>query len=197
MAQQTYYPVVGIGASAGGLEAMSRLFDAEPALHGMALLIVQHLDPKAESHLVDLLSRRTSLTVQSAQDGLEIQPDHVYVCVPNRDLVVEDGRLRLLDPDAERSQRRPIDRLFESLAAAYGDLAVAVILSGAASDGSRGISAIKSAGGVVIVQDPETAEFDGMPRSAVNTALADLVLPVEKISAVLGQLAQAKEESAY
>jgi len=189
MKQQTHYPVVGIGASAGGLEAMSRLLDAEPTLHGMALLIVQHLDPKGESHLVDLLSRHTSLTVQSAQDGLEIQPDHVYVCVPNRDLVVESGRLRLLDPDAERSHRRPIDRLFDSLAAAYGDLAVVVILSGAASDGSRGISAIKSAGGMVIVQDPETAEFDGMPRSAVNTGLADLVLPVEKISEVLGQLA--------
>ena len=97
--------------------------------------------------------------------------------------------MRLLDPDAERSQRRPIDRLFDSLAAAYGDLAVAVILSGTASDGSRGIAAIKSAGGMVIVQDPETAEFDGMPRSAVNTGLADLVLPIEKISEVLGQLA--------
>ena len=170
MAQQTYYPVVGIGASAGGLEAMSRLFDAEPALHGMALLIVQHLDPKAESHLVDLLSRRTSLTVQSAQDGLEIQPDHVYVCVPNRDLVVEDGRLRLLDPDAERSQRRPIDRLFDSLAAAYGDLAVAVVLSGAAS--AKDSIALSSApfralrahppGGSQIV--PDRAETQGYVR---------------------------------
>ena len=189
MKQQTPYPVIGIGASAGGLEAISTLLDVEPAFHGMALLIVQHLDPKGESHLVDLLSRHTSLTVESAQDGLEIQPDHVYVCVPNRDLVVENGRLRLVDTNAERSQRRPIDRLFDSLAAAYGDLAVAVILTGAASDGSRGISAIKSAGGMVIVQDPETAEFDGMPRSAVNTGLADVVLPVEKISEVLGQLA--------
>ena len=189
MKQHTPYPVIGIGASAGGLEAISTLLDVEPALHGMALLIVQHLDPKGESHLVDLLSRHTSLTVQPARDGREIQPDHVYVCIPNRDLVVENGRLRLLDPDAERSQRRPIDRLFDSLAAAYGDLAVAVILSGTASDGSRGIAAIKSAGGVVIVQDPETAEFDGMPRSSINTGLADLVLPVEKISEVLGQLA--------
>ncbi len=189
MKQQTTFPVVGIGASAGGLEAMSTLLDEKPELSGMALLIVQHLDPNRESHLVDLLSRHTSLTVESAQDGLEVQPDHVYICVPNRDLVVENGRLRLIDTDAERSQRRPIDRLFDSLAAAYGDLAVAVILTGAASDGSRGISAIKSAGGLVIVQDPETAEFDGMPRSAVATGLADVVLPVEKISEVLGQLA--------
>jgi two-component system CheB/CheR fusion protein len=181
--------VVGIGASAGGLEAMSALFDAKPTLGGMALVVVQHLDPKGESHLVDLLSRHTALTVRPAQDGLEIKPDHVYVCVPNRDLVVGEGRLRLLDPEAERSQRRPIDRFFDSLASAYGDRAIAVVLSGTASDGSRGISAIKSVGGMVIVQDPETAEFDGMPRSAINTGLVDLVLPIENMPAVLGRLA--------
>jgi len=183
------YPVVGIGASAGGLGAMIALFDAEPALHGMALVIVQHLDPKSESHLVALLARHTSLTVRPARDGLEMAPDHVYVCVPNRDLVVREGRLRLLDPETERSQRHPIDRFFDSPALAYGDRGIAVILSGAASDGSRGISAIKSAGGMVIAQDPETAEFDGMPRSAIQTGLVDLVLPVEKIPEVLGRLA--------
>ncbi len=183
------YPVVGIGASAGGLEAMTALFDAESALDGMALVIVQHLDPKSESHLVPLLTQHTSLTVRPAQDGLEIEPDHVYVCVPNRDLVVRDGRLRLLDPETERSLRRPIDRFFESLASAYGDRAIAVVLSGAASDGSRGISEIKSAGGMVIVQDPQTAEFDGMPSSAIHTGLVDLVLPAEKIPEVLVRLA--------
>lgn len=181
--------MVGIGASAGGLEAMSSLFDAKPPLQGMALVIVQHLDPKGESHLVDLLSRHTSLTVGPAQDGQAIRPNHVYVCVPNRDVVLSDGHLRLLDPELERSHRRPIDRFFESLASAYGDRAIAVILSGTASDGSRGISAIKSAGGMVIVQAPETAQFDGMPRSAINTGLVDLVLPVEKMAEVLKRLA--------
>lgn len=197
MEQQNYYPVIGIGASAGGLEVLSTLLDVEPPLQGVTLLIVQHLDPKAESHLADLLSKHTEFTVQSAEDGSEILPDHVYVCVPNREMIVENGRLRLLEPDAERNQRRPIDRLFESLAVAYGDLAVAVILSGAASDGSRGISAIKTAGGMVIVQDPETAEFDSMPRSAVSTGLVDLVLPVEKISEVLGKLASHPREQVF
>ena len=189
------YPVVGIGASAGGLEAMTVLFDSESALDGMALVIVQHLDPKSESHLVALLAKHTSLTVRPAEDGLEIEPNHVYVCVPNRDLVVQDGRLGLLDPETERRQRYPIDRCFESLASAYGDRATAVILSGTASDGSRGISAIKAAGGMVIVQDPQTAEFDGMPSSAIHTGLVDLVLPAEKIAEVLVRLATHPFES--
>ncbi len=183
------FPIVGIGASAGGLDAMTALFDAGPSLAGMAFIIVQHLDPKGDSHLVDLLSRHTSLKVRSAEDGLTIKPNHVYVCIPNRDLVVKDGYLRLLETDAERSQRRPIDRLYDSMASAYGDHAIAMILSGTASDGSRGISAIKSAGGMVMVQDPETAEYDGMPRNAISTALVDLVLPIEQMPEVLQRLA--------
>lgn len=193
--EQQTYPVVGIGASAGGLEAMIALFEAEPTLGGMALVVVQHLDPKGESHLVELLSRHTSLTVKPAADGLQIKPDHVYVCVPNHDVVVSNGRLRLLNTEAERSQRRPIDRFFDSLASEYGDRAIAVILSGTASDGSRGISAIKSAGGMVLVQDPETAEFDGMPRSAINTGLVDLVLPIEKMPEVLDRLTTNSHEN--
>ncbi len=188
MIESQAYPVVGIGASAGGLAAMSALFDAKPTLEAMAFVIVQHLDPKGESHLVNLLSRHTSLTVRPAKDGLAIEPGHVYVCVPNRDLVVSSGRLRLVDPEAERSQRRPIDRFFDSLASGYGDRAVAVILSGTAMDGSRGIAAIKAAGGMVIAQAPETAEFDGMPRSAISTGLVDLVLPVDQIVHTLARL---------
>ncbi|HUE74503.1 MAG TPA: chemotaxis protein CheB [Pirellulaceae bacterium] len=188
MIEPQAYPVVGIGASAGGLAAMSTLFDAKPTLEAMAFIIVQHLDPKGESHLVDLLARHTSLTVRPAQDGLAIEAGHIYVCVPNRDLVVSSGRLRLVDPKAERSQRRPIDRFFDSLASAYGDRAVAVILSGTAMDGSRGIVAVKAAGGTVIAQTPETAEFDGMPRSAISTSLVDLVLPVDKIAQALARL---------
>jgi two-component system CheB/CheR fusion protein len=180
--------VVGIGASAGGLAAMSTLFDAAPTLESLAFIIVQHLDPKGESHLVELLARHTPLAVGPARDGRAIEPGHIYVCVPNRDLVVSGGRLRLVDPETERSQRRPIDRFFDSLAAAYGDRAVAVILSGTAMDGSRGIAAVKAAGGTVIAQAPETAEFDGMPRSAISTGLVDLVLPVEKIARALASL---------
>lgn len=167
---------------------MIAFFDAGPSLEGMAFIIVQHMDPKGESHLVDLLSRHTSLKVRPAQDGLAIEPNHVYVCIPNRDLVVKDGHLRLLDTEAERNQRRPIDRLYDSMAAEYGDCAIAVILSGTAADGSRGISAIKTEGGMVIVQAPETAEFDGMPRNAISTGLVDLVLPMTEIPAVLQRL---------
>ncbi len=195
MKDDTGYPVVGIGASAGGLEAMTALFDAESTLDGMAMLIVQHLDPTSESHLVALLSKHTSLTIRPAEEGLEIEPNHVYVCVPNRDLVVRGGRLRLLDPETERSQRRPIDRLYESLASEYGDRAIAVILSGTASDGSRGIAAIKAAGGLVIVQNPQSAEFDGMPNSAIQTGSVDLVLPVAKIPEMLRRLATNPIES--
>ncbi|MCC6907130.1 MAG: PAS domain-containing protein [Phycisphaerales bacterium] len=165
------------------------LFDAGSSLEGMAFIVVQHLDPKSESHLVDLLSRHTSLRVRPAQDGLAIEPNHVYVCIPNRDLVVKDGHLRLLDTEAERSQRRPIDRLYDSMASEYGDCAIAIILSGTASDGSRGISAIKTEGGMVIVQDPETAEYDGMPRNAISTGLVDLVLPIAEMPEVLQRLA--------
>jgi two-component system, chemotaxis family, CheB/CheR fusion protein len=167
---------------------MSAFFDAAEHLRGVAFVIVQHLDPKGESHLVELLSKHTPLTVRPAADGMLVQPDHVYICVPDRDLVVADGTLRLLDPETERSNRRPIDRLFDALASECGDRAIAVVLSGAASDGSRGISAVKAAGGMVIVQDPETAEFDGMPRNAIATGLADLILPIEEMPAVIERL---------
>jgi two-component system, chemotaxis family, CheB/CheR fusion protein len=195
MIEARAFPVVGIGTSAGGLAAMTDLFDANPTLEGMAFVIVQHLDPKGESHLVELLSRHTPLKVRPAQDGLAIERDHVYVCVPDRDVVISNGCLRLLAPETERSQRRPIDRFFDSLACTYGDRAIAVILSGTAADGSRGISAIKSAGGMVMVQDPDTAEFDGMPRSAVGTGLVDLVLPIAQMPEVLQRLATHPHEN--
>lgn len=176
---------------------MHALLDALPTLDDMALVIVQHLDPKGGSHLVELLSRHTSLTVTPAQDGMKIEPGHVYVCIPNRDLVVRDGHLRLIDPEVERSQRYPIDRFFDSLATAYGDRAIAVVLSGTASDGSHGISTIKAAGGTVIVQDPKSAEFDGMPRSAISTGQVDLVLPITEIPEMLGRLAKQANSRAH
>jgi len=169
---------------------MTTLLSATPPLRGCAIIVVQHLDPKGESHLVELLAKHTSLTVQPAADGTKVQSDHVYVCVPNRDVVVSEGHLRLLDPETERSHRRPIDRLFDSLASDYGERAIAIILSGAASDGSRGISAIKAAGGMVMVQDPDTAKFDSMPRNAVNTGLTDLVLPIDQMPNILERLAK-------
>jgi len=187
--RQRAFPVVGIGASAGGLEAMNRFFDAATTLEGSAFVVVQHLDPKGESHLADLLSRHTALRVAAAKDGTAIEPGHVYVCVPNHELVVRDGRLRLLDPELERSQRRPIDRLFDSLATEYGERAVAIILSGTAADGSRGISSIKAEGGTVLVQEPSSAEFDGMPNSAIGTGLVDLVLPIGEMPDAIGRMA--------
>jgi two-component system, chemotaxis family, CheB/CheR fusion protein len=184
------YPIVGIGASAGGLDAIRAVLDAVPAQSGLAFILVQHQDPAGESHLAELLSAHSAIHVAPAEDGLAIEPDHVYVSVPSRDIVVEDGHLRLLKQPKERRLRRPIDRLFESLAAAHGDRAVAVILSGTAADGSHGLRAIKGRGGLVIAQEPATAAYDGMPRSAIATGLVDLVLPPERIATVLLRFAK-------
>ncbi|MGI9014696.1 MAG: CheR family methyltransferase, partial [Phycisphaerales bacterium] len=129
--------------------------------------------------------------------GLQIKPNHIYVCIPNRDVVVKDGHVRLLDIETERNQRRPIDRLYDSMASAYGDRAIAVILSGTAADGSHGISAIKTAGGMVIVQAPDTAEFDDMPRNAIKTGLADLVLPISEMPEVLQRLANTPSKDGH
>jgi two-component system CheB/CheR fusion protein len=179
------FPVVGIGASAGGLDACRKLAAALPASSGMAFILVQHLDPTHESMMVDLLAGHTTMPVLQASDGMPIDRDHLYVIPPGAYLSVADGALRLSQPQARHGARLPFDYLLHSLAEWYGPRAICVILSGSGADGSLGLKAVKSGGGLVIVQDPEEAAYDGMPRSAIETGAVDRVLPIAKIPGAL------------
>ena len=173
--------VVGIGASAGGLEACRKFVDALPARNGMAFILVQHLDPTHESMMVDLLGGHTSMNVRQATDGMLIERDHLYVIPPGTYLSVSDGALRISQPQARHGARLPFDFLLHSLAEEYDARAVCVVLSGTGADGSLGLKAVKEKCGLIIAQDPDEAGYDGMPRSAIATGAVDLVLPVAKI----------------
>ncbi len=180
--------VVGIGASAGGLEAFSRLLAALPNDTGMAFVLVQHLDPNHESVLTELLSRTTSLPVLEIKDGLSVKANSVYVIPPNTDLAIGNGVLQLSSRTAGRGQHRPIDDFLSSLAQDRGHRAIGVILSGTASDGTLGLEAIKGEGGITFAQDEASAKFDSMPHSAVAAGVVDFVLPPEGIAAELVRL---------
>ncbi len=182
--------VVGIGASAGGLDACRKLIDALPADSGMAFIIVQHLDPNHESMLVDLLGGHTAMPVRQATDGMPIERGHIYVIPPGSFLSAKSGTLHLTQPQARHGARLPFDFLLHSLAEAYGDRAACIILSGTGTDGTLGLKAVKEKGGLVIAQDPDEASYDGMPRSAIATKAVDLVLPVAKIPAALVNFVQ-------
>jgi two-component system, chemotaxis family, CheB/CheR fusion protein len=177
------FPVVGIGASAGGLAALEAFFSGMPPDRhpGMAFVLVQHLAPDHESVLAELIGRQTRMEVLQAEDGMQLRPDCVYVIPPNRDMSLSDGRLHLTKPDAPRGQRLPIDFFFRSLARDQQARAICVILSGTASDGTLGLRMIKGEGGMAMVQDPETTAYSGMPRSAIETGLVDFVLPPEEM----------------
>jgi two-component system, chemotaxis family, CheB/CheR fusion protein len=177
--------VVGIGASAGGLEACRKFVDALPADTGMVFILVQHLDPTHESMLVDLLAGHTSMTVRQATDGMLIEREHLYVIPPGTYLSVGNGALHLSQPQARHGARLPFDFLLHSLAEEYGVRAACVILSGTGADGSLGLKAMKEKCGLVIAQDPDEAGYDGMPRSAIMTGAVDFVLPVAKIPEAL------------
>ena len=180
------FPVVGIGASAGGLDACRKLLDALPAVNGMAFIIVQHLDPSHDSMMVDLLAGHTSMPVSLATDGMAIQCERVYVIPPGVYLSVDDkGALRISKPEARHGARLPFDFLLNSLAREYGARAICVVLSGTGADGSLGLRSVKAKGGLVIAQDMREAGYDGMPRSAVATGAVDLVLPAAKIAEAL------------
>lgn len=170
------FPVVAIGASAGGLEAIEQLFVHLPDDTGMAFVLVQHLDPHHNSILGKLVSRFTTMPVTEAIHGQPVEPNRVYVIPPQRDLAILNGVLQLMTPTGPRHLRLSIDYFFRSLARDRGASAIGVILSGAGSDGTLGVRAIKGEGGIVLVQDPETAAYDSMPASAVATGLADVVL---------------------
>jgi len=176
------FPIVGIGASAGGLEALEQFLKGVPPATGMAFVIVQHLDPTHKGLLPELLQRCTPLSVQQVTDGMTVEPDHVYVIPPNRDLSILHGVLHLLEPVAPRGLRLPIDFFLRSLAADQHERSVGVILSGMGSDGTLGLRAIKESAGAVFVQSPDSAKFDGMPRSAIDAGLADQVVAAEDLA---------------
>ncbi len=177
--------IVGIGASAGGLEALQRFFDAVPGDSDLAYVVVQHLSPVHKSLMVDLLAKHTAMEVVQATDGVLVQRNTVYLLPPGKHLTIEDGRLRLTAKDAGGGMSLPIDIFLTALAHDQGSLAIGLILSGTGSDGTRGLMAIKSAGGFAAVQQPETAQFDGMPRSALATGQVDATLPPEELPARL------------
>ncbi len=169
--------VVGVGASAGGLEALESFFEHMPADAGMAFVVVQHLSPDFKSLMDELLSRRTEIAIHRVEDGMAVEPNAIYLIPPKKEMIISGGRLLLTDKDPATGLSLPIDTFLRSLAQDLGERAVGIVLSGTGSDGSRGVRAIHEAGGLVIVQSEETARFDGMPRSAIETGVVDLVLP--------------------
>lgn len=180
--------LVGIGASAGGLEALRSFFSSMPNDTGMAFVVIQHLAPDYKSLMVELLSRCTAMPVRRIEHGMKIGPDQIYLIPPRFNVSVDDGKL-FLSPQPE-GLNLPIDLFFHSLARSAGERAVAIVLSGTGSDGARGIRAIKEAGGVVLVQEEASAKFAGMPASAIATGLADMVLPVEQMPGELVNFAR-------
>ncbi|MFN4271356.1 MAG: chemotaxis protein CheB [Aliihoeflea sp.] len=177
--------VIGIGASAGGIEALSRFFDVMPADSGCAFVIVLHLDPKRESELAHVLSAKTTMPVVQVEDGMRLAANHVYVIAPDTDLHVSNGGLHVSKPAEPRGHRHPVDVLFSSLAADQHERAIAVVLSGTGSNGTEGLRDIRAEGGMSLVQSPETAKFDGMPRSAISADMADHVLAPEDMPEIL------------
>src|SRR5277367_1552595 len=181
------FPTVGIGTSAGGVHALQMFFESLPEDVDAAFVVIVHLDPSRQSELSSILAARTRMPVAQVSGLMPLESRHVYVIPPNRQLLVTDQHLVIAEFDEPRWQRAPIDLFFRSLAAQRSD-DFAIVLSGAGSDGALGIRAVKEAGGTILVQDPEEAEYGSMPRSAVATGLADFVLPVREIAGRLPEL---------
>jgi two-component system CheB/CheR fusion protein len=178
-AQPPSFPIVGIGASAGGLRSFELFFTHMPVDSGIAFVLVQHLDPTHKSILTDIISRYTSMPVFQVKDGIDVEPNSVYIIPPNRDMALLQKRLYLIEPAKQRGLRLPIDFFFRSLADELHEHAIVVVLSGTGTDGTLGLRAVKGSGGMVMVQEPTSAAYDGMPRSAIDTDLADYILPPE------------------
>jgi two-component system, chemotaxis family, CheB/CheR fusion protein len=183
--------VVAIGASAGGLEALEQFFAAMPSNTGFAFVVIQHLAPDFKSMMDELLRRHTHMPVVAAENNLALAGDTLYLIPPRVDMIVSSGRLLLSERDTSAGLNLPIDLFFRSLASDFGSAAVGIVLSGTGSDGSRGVMSIHEAGGMVIVQDPETATFDGMPNSALATGCADVVVAPDQMAAHLLRTSQA------
>jgi two-component system CheB/CheR fusion protein len=184
------FPIVGIGASAGGLEALSGFLKALPAQTGMGVVVVQHLAPEHESALTQLLSKATAMPVLEVSDGLAMKRNHVYVIPPNKSMTLQDGALRLIPRERASVPHHPIDEFLAALAREQKAAAIGVILSGSGSDGTLGLRAIKSEGGVTFVQDPKTAAWPAMPASAISAGVVDFVLTPAGIAAELARISR-------
>ncbi len=178
---QACFPIVGVGASAGGLEALEQLFSNLPTDSGMGFVVVTHLDPSHKSMMSELLARVTRMHVVEAKDGMAVEPNRVHVIPPDRDMAIKNGVLRLSRFEEPRGLRMPIDFFFRSLAKDQFDGSLCIILSGSGTDGTMGLKAIHEAGGMSMVEDPTEAKYEGMPQSAISTGFADYVLPVAKM----------------
>ena len=178
---ESIFPVVGIGASAGGLDAIEKFFSNMPSDSGMAFVIIMHFDPSSKSVMVEILKRYTKMEVHQAEDGMKMEPNSVYIIPPNKDMATLHGTLQLLEPTVSRGIRHPIDFFFRSLSEDFKEKAICIILSGTGTEGTLGLKALKGEGGMVMVQDVESAAYDGMPASAIATGFADYILPPEKM----------------
>lgn len=180
------FAIVALAASAGGLNALSHVLAALPGDFPAAVVVVQHIDPRHRSLMPEILRKRTHLAVSEAREGERVAPGHVYMAPPNRHLLVNgDGTLSLTQTELVHFVRPSADLLFESVAASYRERAIAVVLSGSGEDGAMGVTAIKKMGGTVMVQDPASAEFPGMPRQAEKTGDVDYVLGLDEIAPAL------------
>jgi two-component system, chemotaxis family, CheB/CheR fusion protein len=175
------FHIIGIGASAGGLEALELFFKNTPVKSNMAFIVIQHLDPTRKSSMLEIMSHITDIPVHMGAENLKIESDSIYLIPPDKNMGIREGSLFLIAAEQPRGLRLPIDFFLRSLAQEKGSDAIAVILSGTGSDGTLGLRAIKVESGTVFVQDPENARYDGMPRSAINTGLVDFVLPAGQI----------------
>jgi two-component system, chemotaxis family, CheB/CheR fusion protein len=180
--------IVGIGASAGGLEALERFFDAMPVDSGLAFAIVQHLSPDFRSMMDELLARHSRMTIRHAVEGTEVEANTVYLNPPRKNLIIENGRLYLRDPNPRDQPNHPIDAFFHSLASDRGAQAIGVILSGTGSDGTKGAKSILQGGGVVLVQEPGSAKFENMPRSAIEKGVSSAIALPEEIPALVARV---------
>jgi two-component system chemotaxis response regulator CheB len=187
------FEIVAIAASAGGLAALTRILSSLPATFGAGIVVVQHLDPRHRSLMAEIMGRRSSLPIREAVVGAHVKPGNVYLAPPDRHLLINrDGTVSLTQTELVNFVRPSADLLFESVAASYGERAIAVVLTGSGRDGSMGVTAIKQRGGTVIAQDEETSEFFSMPSAAIRTGVVDFVLPLNEISAALLNLLGAK-----
>jgi two-component system, chemotaxis family, CheB/CheR fusion protein len=189
-APEAAFPIVGIGASAGGLDAVTQLLQALPIDSGLAFILVQHLDPTRESVLAELLSRVTRMPVQQVQDGTPVAPKQVYIAPPPADVVITNRVVKLLPRSVARGLHTPIDRFFRSLAEDQGPQAIGIVLSGSGSDGALGLQAIKEHGGLTLVQDERTASFAGMPHSAIMHGSIDVIGAPDRLAQELMQIAR-------
>src|SRR5215471_355046 len=188
--RKSSFPIVGIGASAGGLEAFTGLLKALSPDLGMAFIFVPHLDPSRESAFQQILARTTAMPVLQIQDGVKVEQNHVYVIPPNCDLTIGDSTLHLSQRSEPRSVSMSVDIFFRSLAGDQGSNAIGIVLSGTASDGTSGLTAIKGEGGITFAQDTHSAKYDGMPASAIAAGCVDFILSPEGIAQELARIRQ-------